>query len=72
MTGVQIINELYNLNKTIPPVTSKVGGIAGGEKYLHGGIFFKVAIDKSNLYGSDEYAMKVGMAKQPHFYQVLT
>ena len=58
---MNIINELYSEKKRIPPVTSKTGGIAGGEKYVHRGIFFKLALDEGGLlYGSDEYAMKAG------------
>lgn len=37
---------------------SDVGGIAGGEKYVVGRMFFKFALDLKNLYGSDEHAMK--------------
>lgn len=42
--------------KTIKPIS--VGGVAGGEKYIVRGIFFKVAIDKHGIYGSDDYAAK--------------
>ena len=31
----------------------------GGEKYLYDGILFKFACDWKNMYGGDEYAMKV-------------
>lgn len=32
--------------------------LPGGEKYISHGIFFKFSIDKSGLYGGDEFAMK--------------
>lgn len=34
-------------------------GLAGGEKYLFDSIFFKYAVDQQQLFGDDEYAMKV-------------
>lgn len=42
--------------KTVRP--RNLGGIAGGEKYLEEGIFFKFAIDAYNVYGGDKFAMK--------------
>jgi len=42
--------------KTVRPVN--VGGVAGGEKYVQRGIFFKFAIDAFGVYGGDEYAQK--------------
>lgn len=42
--------------KSIKPVS--IGGVAGGEKYIYEGIFFKFSIDLLDLYGSDEFAMK--------------
>lgn len=53
-----IISELHVPveHKTIKP--SKMGGIAGGDKYICGGILFKFALDVRGLYGGDEYAMK--------------
>jgi hypothetical protein len=35
-----------------------VGGIAGGEKYIHHGILFKFAYDRHNIYRTDHNAMK--------------
>jgi hypothetical protein len=35
-----------------------VGGVAGGEKYILNGIFFKFSKDFHNIYGSDEMSMK--------------
>lgn len=48
---------------TLPVEAKKIkprnmGGIAGGEKYLEEGIFFKFAIDAYNVYGGDKFAMK--------------
>ncbi|KAH3759766.1 Histidine kinase A [Pelomyxa schiedti] len=56
--GKIIISELGmpEKEKTIKPIS--IGGIAGGEKYIVRGIFFKLAIDKHNLYNSDEKAAK--------------
>lgn len=60
--GKKIIEELYlpPSEKTILPVTGYVGGIAGGEKYIEDGIFFKFALDNKGIYGGDEYAIKSG------------
>ena len=35
-----------------------MGGVAGGEKYVHGGIFFKFALDWKGMYGGHGNAMK--------------
>jgi hypothetical protein len=35
-----------------------VGGIAGGEKYVSAGIFFKLSRDWKGIYGSDCHAIK--------------
>eukprot|EP01088_Endostelium_zonatum_P012818 TRINITY_DN27101_c0_g1_i1.p1 TRINITY_DN27101_c0_g1~~TRINITY_DN27101_c0_g1_i1.p1 ORF type:complete len:156 (-),score=34.00 TRINITY_DN27101_c0_g1_i1:254-721(-) len=56
--GKLIIDELFldECQKTLLPTTSTTGGIAGGEKYIYtheGGIFFKIAVDKHNIYGVD-------------------
>ena len=55
--GKIIISEKNSRTKTINPIP--FSGIAGGEKYQVKNIFFKFAVDKNGLYGSDEYAMKV-------------
>lgn len=55
----KIIVEEYVLpieDKTIRPIS--IGGIAGGDKYLIEGIFFKFALDKANLYGGHSNASK--------------
>ena len=59
--GKIIISErnVHPSQKTIKPISSEGSGFAGGEKYAVKGIFFKFAVDKSSLYGSDENAMKV-------------
>ena len=56
--GRVIIEEVSipGSSKTIKPVN--VGGVAGGEKYVKKGIFFKFAIDAFGVYGGDEYAQK--------------
>lgn len=53
-----IIDEigLPTEQKTIKPVN--LGGVAGGQKYIHGGIFFKLAIDVHDMYGGDMSAAK--------------
>jgi hypothetical protein len=38
-----------------------VGGIAGGEKFIHEGIFYKFASDEHNLYKDIERAMKTSL-----------
>jgi hypothetical protein len=35
-----------------------MGGVAGGQKYLESGVFFKFARDAFGLYNGDEFAMK--------------
>jgi len=57
--AVQIISELHQpLNRrTILPLDC-IGGVAGGEKYLHSGIFFKLSRDWKGIYGGDGNAMK--------------
>jgi len=42
--------------KTLKP--RAFGGIAGGEKYLEKGIFFKFAFDVNGIYGGHEFAQK--------------
>eukprot|EP01129_Flabellula_baltica_P006764 TRINITY_DN2573_c0_g2_i1.p1 TRINITY_DN2573_c0_g2~~TRINITY_DN2573_c0_g2_i1.p1 ORF type:complete len:697 (-),score=131.22 TRINITY_DN2573_c0_g2_i1:3499-5589(-) len=41
--------------KSIPPLHL---GVAGGEKYIYGGIFIKFAIDERGIYGGDKFAAK--------------
>lgn len=43
--------------KTYPPINA--GGIAGGVKYRAHGIFIKLALDSSGIYGGHDYSMKV-------------
>ncbi|PRP75350.1 hypothetical protein PROFUN_05661 [Planoprotostelium fungivorum] len=47
---------LPDYKKTIQP--TRVGGFAGGEKYIAGGMFFKFAFDSRGIYGGDENASK--------------
>lgn len=56
--GKIIIDEVHLpvIQKNIQP--AKMGGVAGGEKYLVEGIFFKFAIDAFGVYGGDDFAMK--------------
>lgn len=69
--AVKIIEELHlPMNRrTIAPLSEAIGGIAGGEKYLHSGIFFKLSRDWKSIYGGDgnaqkaaEHELKGGMA----------
>jgi hypothetical protein len=39
-------------------MSDSVGGVAGGEKYIHSGIFFKLSRDWKGIYGGDGNAMK--------------
>jgi len=48
--------------RKVPPM-SGVNGIAGGEKFLKGNVFFKFSRDKHGLYGSEE-AAQVGLSVQ--------
>jgi hypothetical protein len=57
--GKLIITE-RNLPLSQRQISPKpMSGLAGGEKFQVKGIFFKFAVDKHQLYGSDENAMKV-------------
>jgi Clustered mitochondria len=61
LTVRTIVDEgsLPALRKSIRAVDpTVVGGLAGGEKYIHHGIFFKMAVDWKGFYGSDEAAGK--------------
>jgi hypothetical protein len=40
---------------------SFAGALAGGEKYMVEGIFFKFAIDLHGIYGGNAYALKVAL-----------
>jgi len=56
--GKIIISEFSvgKTHKTIPPID--IGGIAGGLKYIHDGMFFKFVVDENKLFGGDQNAMK--------------
>lgn len=64
-----IIDEAYLPieQKSIKPVD--VGGVAGGQKYLFKGIFFKFAIDSMGIYGGDSNAAKAA-SKSPNHIRV--
>ena len=59
--GRLIVSEKYlpPAEKTIQP-DARIGGIAGGEKFLAHNIVFKFMTDSFGLYGSDESAMVAG------------
>ena len=56
----QIVSEIHlldtDLQKQYHP--SQDLGVAGGVKYLIGGMFIKLLTDNNNLYSTDEFAMK--------------
>eukprot|EP01133_Synstelium_polycarpum_P007370 gene7370-8589_t len=55
--GITIIQERGKLaGATISPY--EIGGVAGGQKFLKDGIFFKFAFDVYGIYGGDAFAMK--------------
>eukprot|EP00007_Cunea_sp_BSH-02190019_P008714 CAMPEP_0174231676 /NCGR_PEP_ID=MMETSP0417-20130205/2152_1 /TAXON_ID=242541 /ORGANISM="Mayorella sp, Strain BSH-02190019" /LENGTH=1372 /DNA_ID=CAMNT_0015309601 /DNA_START=124 /DNA_END=4238 /DNA_ORIENTATION=- len=60
--GRKIILELHlpASQRTIHPLRPGGGqlGIAGGQKYLQEGIFFKFATDLLGIYGNDEFSQK--------------
>lgn len=58
--GMRIVGEMHlpNDQRLIPELLD-AGGIAGGQKYKAGGIFFKFSKDDKGLYGGIEHAMKV-------------
>lgn len=55
-----IIKEMFlpPHQRRIQQRTAELGGVAGGEKFLHSNIFFKLAVDRGGLYGGDAYAKK--------------
>eukprot|EP01119_Soliformovum_irregulare_P020844 TRINITY_DN6817_c0_g1_i2.p1 TRINITY_DN6817_c0_g1~~TRINITY_DN6817_c0_g1_i2.p1 ORF type:complete len:1128 (-),score=345.63 TRINITY_DN6817_c0_g1_i2:76-3459(-) len=57
--GKIIISEVFvpPEDKTIKPFITR--GVAGGEKYLCKGIYFKFAVNSMNIYPDDEAAIKV-------------
>ena len=59
--GRIIISErmLPRADKTIPP-DDRLGGTAGGEKYVAHNIVFKFLVDHEGFYGGDEHAMAAG------------
>jgi Clustered mitochondria/Translation initiation factor eIF3 subunit 135 len=63
--GELIISEipLPNEVRTIPALTGRGTGNAGGMKYLYCGIFFKLANDWKKIYGSDYAAAKASNAE---------
>lgn len=46
--------SLPEQSKTIKAVD--VGGVAGGTKYIHNGIFLKFAVDSAGIYGGTHRA----------------
>jgi hypothetical protein len=61
-----IISEAFLPDQfTIKPF-SKIGGQAGGKKYLYNGILFKLQTDWMSIYGGDFYAMKVWYLSLQH------
>lgn len=59
--GRIIISEVYLPPEEKTVKTTKVGGIAGGDKYLVGNVLFKFAVDSSNIFGGDD-AMAIKVA----------
>ena len=55
--GKMILQEIGQAERTIAPL--KKLGVLGGEKFLHRGIYFKLAVDKAGLLGGFEGARKV-------------
>jgi hypothetical protein len=53
-----LISEVFlpPTQKSIRPID--VGGVGGGLKYVHGGVFFKFVVDEFGLYGGNEFAAK--------------
>lgn len=71
--GTTIIEEKFRAAETRLIKAQNVGGVAGGEKYIHEGIFFKFAVDDHGLYGDVERAMKTaGALLRAVFGHVLT
>lgn len=53
-----LISEVFlpPTQKSVRPID--VGGVGGGLKYVHGGVFFKFVVDEFGLYGGNEFAAK--------------
>ena len=58
--GKTILSELVSEEKT---VRTKDGGILGGQKYVVNGILFKLAVDRSRMFGDSDSAGYDGAAK---------
>lgn len=57
--GMLIISEAETpvANKTIQP--TRIGGFAGGDKYIVNNILFKFAVDSNNMFDCEEAAHKI-------------
>ena len=53
---IVLLVSIASSSKTIARLGHR--GIAGGEKFVYDGIFFKLSTDPYKLYGGDQFAMK--------------
>jgi tetratricopeptide (TPR) repeat protein len=51
-----IVEEMFAVQRTVAP--RNIGGLAGGPKFVEGGIFVKLSCDWKNIYGGDSWAIK--------------
>ncbi len=70
--AAEIVSQLARPSDTwVLPPTESVGGVAGGQKYIIGNIFFKFARD-TGIYGGDEGACKAAKHELRALRQLLT
>uniref|UniRef100_A0A6B2LDS7 FYVE-type domain-containing protein n=1 Tax=Arcella intermedia TaxID=1963864 RepID=A0A6B2LDS7_9EUKA len=60
-----IVKEFGSSTKTILPESSSS---SSGISYVHKGIVYKVALDHSNIYGGDEWPMKIALHERKSSY----
>jgi hypothetical protein len=60
-TARRIIDDVGYATETKSLKPAELGGFAGGQKYIHGGVFFKLAIDMYDVYGGDLCAAKAAI-----------
>jgi hypothetical protein len=58
--------DIYVCCKVETLLSSVIGGAAGGRKYFHDSIFFKLPVDEMNLYDSEEGSLSRRTSTKVH------